>query len=477
MKDWFDKFLGEKFRESLLRKEGVVAPADRRYDTKTKEFTVEQRNTNYCVYFVLPFDNDLVKALEVCGRSIPYDGIYWTSQKLKCYDIVEVTYKDIENLISQLPSEEIAQFSRWASEETRLKFQREREEKIANVKANLPNLKINTLTKEATKAEYLHLLYCMNYTADDNKFCWDKYNHEYVARDFPGIPDYVANNRAFYCMEDGNYFVISKNNYDTFWASQGNGFESCFSLTSPHRYIRGVPFWIAHDGFYMCYITDGDITKWSAFPGHKCKLPKMMCRAWGYLRPNGTLAVGKTYGKKDGNAMSKEWMWNSPEVSSLFGNVCPNGFYVDTDYKMGDYSVFYDNLSSDNRVSTSGECGCGTHGGDTPFSEMYKKITFDDGIDFYDRAILSNGKFIKLVLLPKTSLPDNPLNRHIEACFAGEVHVTVYPKIEINGRRGSMSSYQSESDADVEYDVCVTFTEEGIKIQVGDQDERLIAAL
>ena len=58
MKNWFDRFLGEKFRESLLRKEGVVAPADRRYDTKTKEFTVEQRNTNYCVYFVLPFDND-----------------------------------------------------------------------------------------------------------------------------------------------------------------------------------------------------------------------------------------------------------------------------------------------------------------------------------------------------------------------------------------------------------------------------------
>ena len=159
MKDWFDKFLGEKFRESLLRKEGVVAPTDRRYDTKTKKFTVEQRNTNYCVYFVLPFDNDLVKALEVGGRSIPYDGIYWTSEKLKCYDIVEVTYKDIENLISQLPSEEIAHFSRWASEETRLKFQREHEEKIARVKANLPNLKINPLTNKVLKLSIC--IYCI----------------------------------------------------------------------------------------------------------------------------------------------------------------------------------------------------------------------------------------------------------------------------------------------------------------------------
>lgn len=477
MKVWFDTFLGEKFRESLLRKEGVTAPADRRYDTKTKEFTLEQRSTNYCVYFVLPFDNDLVKALEVNNRSVPYDGVYSTTQKLKCYDIVEVTYKDIENLIGQLDEEEMIPFSRWASEEVRLKFQREREEKLAKVKANLPNLKIHTLTKEATKAEYLHLLYCMEYKEIDNQFCWDKYTHEYVASDFPGTPDCVANNRAFYCMEDGNYFVVSKNNYDTFWASQGNGFESCFSLTSEHRYIRGVPFWIAHDGFYMCYITDGDITKWSAFPGHKCKLPKMMCRAWGYKRPNGTLAVGKTYGKKDGETLPKEWLWNSAEISNIFGNVYPDGFTVETDFKMGDYSVYYDNLKSNNYVSSSGECGCGISGKSGSFADMYRGIKFDGNISFYGRAVLSCGKLVKLVLLPRTSLIDNPLNRHIEACFDSEVYVTVYPKIDINGRSGSLSSYRSERDSWLKREATVTFTEEGIKIKVGDQDERLIAAL
>lgn len=476
MKEWLDKYLGERFRDSVFKNEGIVLPVDRRFDTKTREIGIEKSDYDYVVYFCFPFDNDLISALELENRAVPYDGIYFRPGKAKCREILDVTYEDLSKLINELPLKERAEFIRWASEEARKAYEEERRKKLEATVASLSKLKIHTLTREATCKEYLHLLYTFNYTQKDRKFCWDAYNHDYVKEDFPGNPDYIANNRAFYILNENRYFVVSKNNYDTFWASQGNGFESCFSLTSQHGYIRGVPFWIAHKGFYMCYVTDGDITKWSAIPGHKCKLPKMTDRAWGYLRPDGSLALGKTYNKSG----DRGTFWKDADIRRVFGNVKPEeSFRVDTDYEISSYSVYYDNLRYDHLVSMSGTGGEGRNGLDrSTFYNKLQDLKFNDNIEFWDAFTYSDGEIVQKFLLPKSKLEKNPINEIIEATLEKPTAV----RVVVN------CSYQSESQRLVVYSegyddehqritFYVKYSTSGISIKKENCDERFIATV
>lgn len=470
MKEWLDKYLGQKFRDSVLRKEGVTLPVDRRFNCKTREISIERSVDDYVVYFCLPFDNDLVNALEVNSRAVPYDGIYFRTDKVKCREIIEITYQEISELINQLTGEEKGQFIRWASEESRKAYEEEKRKELEATLAKLPDLKINSLTRDATRKEYLHLLYTFRYDSVDRKFCWDAFNHDYTADDFPGKPDYVANNRAFYVLGKDKYFVVSKNNYDTFWASQGNGFESCFSLTSGHGYIRGVPFWIAHKGFFMCYITDGDITKWSAIPGHKCKLPKMTARAWGYLRPNGTLCLGKTYDKIGDRGR----FWKDKDIARVFGSVRPNVFKVETDYRISKYSVYYDNLNSDMMVSTSGEGGRGSAdlSGKTFYNRL-QNLKFNEDIQYWDAVADHDGFLVEKIVLPYSGLEKNPLNEVIESMLSAPASVSVQIECSFNERSNSFVFY-GERVGEVK-NFYVRINSFGIYIKEGNGDERLIA--
>lgn len=411
MKVFLDRYLNRLFRDSVLKNMGMVIPEDHRLNCSTREITIDKSKDNYVVYFALPFDPDLWQALDVDNRAIAYDGIWNTPDKgCKCRDIIEITFDDISKMIAELPESEVAGLERWMSEESRKAYEAKKEAVRREGVAKIKGLPLANFTKEDSKANFLHLLYCLKYSAEDNQLCWDAYNKDWT--DFPGKPDYVSNSRAFYFLRENEYLVISKNLYDVFFASQGNGFESCFSLTSGHKYIRGVPYWQAHDGYYMCYITDGDITKWSAIPGHKLKLPKMSARAWGYRLTDG-FGIGKTYDKTN----NRELMWKDGDIRNLFPNYKPteNGRKVDgEEFDPFIYSVYYDNLTGNFEFKSNGMNGQGSTGDIAPVYETLKRVKFNENIQFFKKAVIVDGLFVEKKVLPKSGLIDTKINRIIE---------------------------------------------------------------
>ena len=96
-------------------------------------------------------------------------------------------------------------------------------------------------------------------------------------------------------FNDVKAFVISKNVYDYFWASYGNSFQSCFSLSSEYGYLYGyVPFAMAPESF-ICYATTGGVNKIPIISGKQFKCPNMLFRCWGYADEDGNLLVDKRY--------------------------------------------------------------------------------------------------------------------------------------------------------------------------------------
>lgn len=476
MNSCLDAYLNKMFRASVLKNMGINIPEDRRFNCSTKEATIEKDRNNYVVYFALPFDPDLWAELDVENRAIPYDGVWNRPDKnAKCREIIEITYDDISEIFKTLPVSEQARVSRWLSKEAREEFERKTREVKEQAISNIKRLPLIKLTREETKANFLHLLYCLNYSAADNTKCWEAYNKDWD--DFPGKPDVISDNRAFYTLDDGNYFVISKNLYDTFFASQGNGFESCFSLTSSHKYIRGVPYWMSHKGYYMCYITDGNITKWSAIPNHKLKLPKMSCRAWGYKLVNGGFGIGKTYDKTGDRSL----LWNNKLVAKLFPDCRPGeDTKVDAEhFDFSKYSVYYDNLNNIYEFCRNGMCGQGTSSQISPVYSTLKNVKFNKDITFMPKAMLSDGTFIPVVLLPKSGLVDTKLNRIIEDMLPGAASVVIhYCYKKDNGDITEMKMVFGENIGPSEA-VYVLFSFEG-KISIkkkGSSDETVIASV
>lgn len=471
MKNYLDDYLSKLFRQSVLRNLGVNIPKDRRVNCSTKEVTLNKSGNNYLVYFAMPFDNDLLADLGLSSRAVPYDGVYILPHKdAKCRDIIEVTYKDISEMLEECPLEEQARMSRWLSEEAREEYKLKIKEIKDKAFAQIKETALYKLTREETKANFLHLLYCLEYAPMDNKKCWDAYNKNWTG--FPGQPDAISENRAFYVMSDGKYFVVSKNLYDVFFASQGNGFESCFSLTSQHRYIRGVPYWMSHKGYYMCYITDGGTTKWSAIPGHKLKLPKMECRAWGYKLKNGGFGIGKTYDKTQNRAL----MHDNHCVTELFPGCTDYGEVDGEHFDVGKYSVYYDNLSDDFRFTAEGMRGCGDTGNIRVVGETLKKVTkFNDGIEYMDSAMLSGGEFITKVLLPKSGLVASKLNSIIENMLEEQSDVAVNFLYQfVDGHVAELETVRGGLSGD-EVNFKIIFSHEGtIKIKKDEDNETVI---
>lgn len=474
MKSYLDDYLSKLFRQSVLRNLGVNIPKDRRVNCSTKEVTMDKSGNNYLVYFAMPFDNELLADLGLNSRAVPYDGVYIVPHKdAKCRDIIEVTYNDISEILKGCPLDEQTKMSRWLSEEAREEYKLKIKEIKDKALDKIKELPLYKLTREETKANFLHLLYCLKYAPMDNKKCWDAYNKNWT--DFPGQPDAISENRAFYVMSDGKYFVVSKNLYDVFFASQGNGFESCFSLTSCHKYIRGVPYWMSHNGYYMCYITDGDTTKWSAIPGHKLKLPKMECRAWGYKLKNGGFGIGKTYDKTQNRSL----MYDNPCVTELFPGRKNYGEVDGEHFNVGKYSVYYDNLSDDFRFNSEGMRGRGDTGNIRTVSDTLKKVTkFNDQIEYMDSVMLSSGAFVAKVLLPKSGLIVSKLNKVIENMLDEQSDVSVHCLYEfIDGRISELEVIRGGlSGSEVDFEVF--FSHEGtIKIKKDGGDETVIASV
>lgn len=478
MKVFLDRYLNRLFRDSVLKNMGMVIPEDRRLNCSTKEITLDKSKDNYVVYFALPFDPDLWQTLDVDNRAIAYDGIWNAPDKgCKCRDIIEITFDDISKMIAELPESEVAGLERWMSNESREAYEAKKEAIRKEGIAKIKNLPLASFTKEDSRANFLHLLYCLQYSAEDNQLCWDAYNKDWT--NFPGKPDYVSNSRAFYFLRENEYLVISKNLYDVFFASQGNGFESCFSLTSSHKYIRGVPYWQAHDGYYMCYITDGDITKWSAIPGHKLKLPKMSARAWGYRLTDG-FGIGKTYDKTN----NKELMWKDRDIRNLFPNCKPTEDSRKVDGEEFDcyrYSVYYDNLASDFKFRSCGMNGQGSTGSIASVYETLKRTKFNENIQFFKNTVIINGLFVEKKILTKSGLTDTKINRIIEDQLTEPTNVNVrYIYKGYNENRDCIVDEDSgehiQTDATATF--TVTFTISGqIILKKDDEDETVIASV
>lgn len=479
MKVFLDKYLNKLFRASVLKNMGVDIPSDHRLNCSTKKITIDKSKDNYVVYFALPFDPDLWQALNVDNRAIAYDGIWNTPDKeCKCRDIIEITFDDISKMIAELPESEVVGLERWMSKESREAYEAKKEAARKEGVAKIKGLPLANFTKEDSKANFLHLLYCLRYSAEDNQLCWDAYNKDWT--DFPGKPDYVSNSRAFYFLRDNEYLVISKNLYDVFFASQGNGFESCFSLTSSHRYIRGVPYWQAHDGYYMCYITDGDITKWSAIPGHKLKLPKMSARAWGYRLTDG-FGIGKTYDKTN----NRDLMWKDRDICNLFPNCKPTegGRKVDgEEFDCYRYSVYYDNLTSSFHFRSYGMNGQGSASDIMPVYEALKRLKFNENIQFFKRVTIVDGLFVEKKVLPKSGLVDTKINRVIEDRLAEPTNIKVQYVYRVNNGdlECSLGTEIGEQLRSVKGNAIfmVIYTQSGqIILKKDDEDETVIASV
>ena len=165
MKIFLDKYLNKLFRASVLKNRGVVIPEDRRLNCSTKEITIDKSKDNYVVYFALPFDPDLWQALDVDNRAIAYDGIWITPNKgCKCRDIIEITFDDISKMIAELPESETVGLERWMSEESRKAYEAEREAVRKEGIAKIKGVPLANFTKEDSRANFLHLLYCLQYS-------------------------------------------------------------------------------------------------------------------------------------------------------------------------------------------------------------------------------------------------------------------------------------------------------------------------
>lgn len=466
---FLQRFLQSKFRASVLKNCGVdIGTKPCRYNKKEKRVTFEKRTTNYVVVFQFPFDDELKTALSLPNITIRFDG-YGTLQKSGIDDIIVVSYKDLEDEIRSWEDGKYNWLLPFVNEEERARVKAEKEAKLAHLKAEVSECElVSKLTKENTKTDFIYLLSMLKYDPDDVEFCWEAYNKEWT--DFPGQPLYVKDNRAFYVYDEDHYLVVSKNLYDVFFASQGNGFESCFSLTSDHGFITGAPFWNAHDGFYMVYLTKGTVTKWSAIPGHKLKLPQMSARAWGYNGEEGFL-VGKFYGKKwpdEGKLIS---MLNiDPRKDQR--RICTSA----TLERMKKYKTFYDNvLFEHNKIYFN--IGFGERGnygridmGESYFEEL-TKVKYSEDISYSKNMIMVEGKIEHIPVLKKSRLREGFFEKLIEDNLEeGEVFERMY--LTFGGK--SVCIFARSQNGIV---FCLRVSSNNVYLRKENEDERLVATL
>lgn len=183
-------------------------------------------------------------------------------------------------------------------------------------------------------------------------------------------------------------FVVSKNVYDYFWASYGNEFQSCFSLSSEYGYLYGYLPFAAADESFICYATTGDVNKIPIISGKQFKCPNMLFRCWGYADNEGHLLVDKKYLAhsssndafveafleaikpyvdllNDRNQSQERTLYNNGEgIKKIFSVVC-GSLYAD--------SLRFD---EDNNVVFRYACGSSSIGRvKMPWADTHKKFT------------------------------------------------------------------------------------------------------
>lgn len=435
-----DLYLNKRFVESVKKIMKVDIDLNTRINVKTGEKSLVLDKDSFLVYFSFPFDDDLLSALGLQSNSLPYNGI----SSLKpdgavVQEIIIITYKDIEEFISTIKNSNVkASLIRWSSEEEREAYEEERKRKAAEKLESIKNCELTRLDRESTFKEFLHLLYMLDYSPEDRALCVSAYKKDYGADMFPEGSLFIKDNRAYYYYDEEHILIVSKNLYDAFWASQGNGFESCFSLTSAYKYITAFPYLMAKGGVYLSYITKtGDITKWSCWIGHKAKLPSIVRRAWTYKSGNDFIA-GFVYGKDVNKGIKRPQFKDASEVSGR-----PFIDDLDTEDALK-YLAYYDNLYLGDgraRFTVKGDYNHGRNDAEHSLAEgiSYKSfmdlyITFDPDIkELSGEIAVCNKSFVEIDVLPRTGLINNSINKILEKTIPEDMLDFSSVRLVVNG--------------------------------------------
>lgn len=478
MKEWIRRFIQNKFYESVSKYYNVQQPRDGlRFDTKNQSWTYSPKN-NYIVAFTFPFCEEFIRFAGLPNFAFKTDGACTNPACYPIREIINVTWGDIESIWDSIPvSDKKVLLSIVPEGVMQSKVDEILQQEAALVQNKTEAIKsceiVQKLTKENTKAEFLHLLYMMDYEPEDNDYVWNLYKTDFT--DFPGRPIFVKDSRAFYCLDDERYFVVSKNPYDFFFASQGNGFESCFSLTSSYFNVHGVPFWVSHKNFFMTYITNGTVTKWSAWNGKKAKIPHMESRFWGY-QTKVCFVLGLRYGKGYGKTSS----YIRDNVLGLSIGDTDNVYPMDTDYTLDEarkYRMYFDNFNPEtqNFAYVRKQCNaeCSAKGKYDSFKDLMSFITFDENIEYWNKAIIVGEHFKEAKILPKCGLIENFYTKIIEQNLTEKTRVEYFVCVDMGREVSNIESgYFGKKNPDIYF--AFTYRDGKLYLKKGNEDERLV---
>lgn len=280
----FDGFFNGKFREVFEKRfPGKDVPFHTYYDMSTGDFTGTRNKNVFSVYFQFSarINSALKKMYGNWNNRLWYGSSF--DDKLNRIPVVIERIED-EEFLNFLRSYSSSVYNTVMILMEGIQFGSWKEPEWYNEKCN--------------ECDLLHVLKVFDYTNEDIKKVID-YTRTDHSKDFP--EDLMKNgkfkeNRLWIPLSDGSYFVLSKNVWDSVWASTGNDYCSCYNLDSPTGYITGSPYLMTQSWYFMAYISNGTSRKYSMFQGKKFRLPQISGRCWSYKTENGMVG-DKVYGE------------------------------------------------------------------------------------------------------------------------------------------------------------------------------------
>ncbi len=264
---------------------------------------------------------------------------------------------------------------------------------------------VNVLTKDYEKKILLHVLYVFQYKYDDVRKVLEYHSRDNSAEltCFFNKPDLIVNNRAYYKTGNDEYVVLSKNPYDMIFASQGNGFESCCSLTSEHRRVQAYPLLLTKKGCYIAYTSKGTVSKWSMFNGMKVKLPHMTnrCLAW---KVGDRIIMGRLFGEGEiKNPIGKTIVDNNINIDMSRGDY--------DDIVNSGYKTYFDDINKASKSvrfnSMFGGHFVGSYGRFPPYADVLKRLKFNPDIDLWRNVTIIGEMLREDIRTPKLNLRYN----------------------------------------------------------------------
>ena len=288
----FYRFIKKIYKDELAKIDSNAS--DFSYYDVVRKCSTSQFNKN-CFSLLITIDESLYKMYEFCMEEKFTPKIYITKncekEKIMPYKMVCATKQGFFDYIDLACSKELATKHKMAFDYEAFELEKTKyNESVESYLANVHSLPLDKLTYD--KTEIAHLCGLVEYSLEDTiKAC------EYGEPTFNTVSgSLISNKRMWIPYKDGKFLVISKNPADVMWASQGNGFESCYSLRSKHGGIQACMAQMTQlPWFCMAYITDGSLREFSLFR-KKWDLPQMDARCWCYMTRDNKFFFDRMFG-------------------------------------------------------------------------------------------------------------------------------------------------------------------------------------